>query len=328
MAGIGEAPLLRQALADDLVGRAPVQHPLAAGVIGLTEAGERPLEVAAAGGGDAEHLALDPAVEALDHAVGTRRVGPGLAVLDAELPASLLEAVGGEAAAAVGRQARDPEREGGERPLQERPGAGLGPVVPDREAHGAGAPVDGHEQVALPALAIGRPQLGQVLQVQVDEAELVLLELAGGALGPGRGGSPAQARGLEGAVGVVAAEVRQEVAHHEGEVVEREAGRAPRRAHDRPFLPARLPGQLVRATGPVPALRRPPLAPLADGPGADAVALGEFAGGLGGAGDPGADSRRGAGVGMDRERQAAPPVRVARSRPSKRHAYAKIARRA
>jgi transposase len=75
-------------------------------------------------------------------------------------------------------------------------------------------------------------------------------------------------------------------------------------------------------------LRRPALAPLADGLGADAVAPGELAGGLGGAGDLGTDRRGGAGVGVDGEHQAVPPVRGTRSRPSKRQAYASIAQRA
>src|SRR4051794_11879008 len=34
MSGVGEAPVSRQALADDLLGRAPAQHALAAGVVG------------------------------------------------------------------------------------------------------------------------------------------------------------------------------------------------------------------------------------------------------------------------------------------------------
>src|SRR3954462_8045535 len=72
VAGIGEAPVLRQALADDLLRRAPVQHPLAAGVAGLVEALEQSLEVAVAGDGDAEHLPLHATVEALDHPVGAR----------------------------------------------------------------------------------------------------------------------------------------------------------------------------------------------------------------------------------------------------------------
>jgi hypothetical protein len=53
-------------------------------------------------------------------------------VLDPERAAGSLEALGGEAAAAVGQHARDPEREGRERLPQERGGAGLGLVVPDR----------------------------------------------------------------------------------------------------------------------------------------------------------------------------------------------------
>src|SRR3954452_8671681 len=141
VAGIGEAPLLRQALADDLVGRAPVQHPLAAGVVGLTEAGEQPLEVAVAGDGDAEHLPLHATVEALDHAVRARRVGLGLPVLDAEVAAALLEAFGREAAAAVGQEAGDAEGEGRDRLLQEGLGASLGLLVLDRQVHGAGAAV-------------------------------------------------------------------------------------------------------------------------------------------------------------------------------------------
>jgi hypothetical protein len=49
------------------------------------------------------------------------------------LPASFLEALGGEAAAAIGEHARDSEREGRERVLQEGPGAGLGLAVTHRQ---------------------------------------------------------------------------------------------------------------------------------------------------------------------------------------------------
>src|SRR3954462_3097125 len=112
-----------------------------------------------AGDGDAEPLALGPAVEALDHAVRARRVGPGLAVLDPELPAGLLEALGGEAAAPSGQDVGDAEGEGRERLLEEAPGAGLGLVVPDRQVDRARAPVDGHEQVPLAQLAVGGAQL-------------------------------------------------------------------------------------------------------------------------------------------------------------------------
>ena len=86
-----------------------------------------------------------------------------------------------------------------------------------------------------------RAQLGQVLHVQVHEAERVLLELRGGPLGRGGRRTAAQARGLEDAVDVVAVEVRQEVGDHEGELVEREAGRAAQLAHHGAFLLAGLP---------------------------------------------------------------------------------------
>src|SRR4051812_13382694 len=68
-AGIGEAPVLRRAPPDGLLRRAPAQDALAAGVAGLVEAREQPLEVAAAGEGDAEHLPLHAPVEAPGRAV-------------------------------------------------------------------------------------------------------------------------------------------------------------------------------------------------------------------------------------------------------------------
>src|SRR3954463_11177150 len=326
--GVGEAAVSRQALADDLLGRAPAQPARAAGVVGRAEAGQQPLEVAMAGHGDPEHLALDAAVEALRHPVRARRVGPGLAVLDGARAAELLEALGGEAAAAIRQHVRDPEGEGGERRLEEGHSTGLGLVVLDRQVDEARAPVDGHEQEALAPRAVRGPQLGQVLHVQVHEAELVLLELRRGPLGPGGRRPAAQARGLEDAVDVVPVEVRQEVADHEGEVIQREAGGATQRADHGALLLARLPGQLMRATGAVPALRRPTLAPLADSLGADAVALGQDTRALARAGDLGTDHRGGAGVRVDREHQATPPTSGARSSPSKRQAYVATAQRA
>src|SRR4051794_41388465 len=123
VAGVGEAPVLRQALPDDLLRRAPVQDALPAGVVGLVETLEHSLKVAVAGDGDAEHLPLHATIEALDHAVRARRVGLGLPVLDAEVAAALLEPLGCEAAAAIGQDAGDAEGEGRERLLQEGLGA-------------------------------------------------------------------------------------------------------------------------------------------------------------------------------------------------------------
>src|SRR3954462_3467423 len=78
-----------------------------------------------------------------------------------------------------------------------------------------------------------------------------------GVAGAGRappGGGGARAGGLGGAVDVGAAGGRQGAPDHEGEVVEREAGRAPQGAHDGPLLPARLPGRLARTRGTVAAV--------------------------------------------------------------------------
>src|SRR4051812_17742406 len=138
----------------------------------------------------------------------------------------------------------------------------------------------------------------------------------------------AAARGLEDAVDVVPVEVRQDVADHEGEVIQREAGGATQRADHKALLLARLPGQLMRATGAVPALRRPAFAPLADSLGADAVALGQDTRALARASDLGTDHRGGAGVRVDREHQATPPAGRLRSSPSKRQAYVATAQRA
>jgi hypothetical protein len=242
-------------------------------------------------------------------------------VLDPQLPASLLEAFGGEAAPPVGQQVRDAEGEGRGRLPQEGHGVGLGLLVLDRQVDRAGAPVDGHEQEPLAPLAARGAQLGQVLHVHVHEAELVLLELGRGPLGRGGRRAAAQALGPEDAVDVVAVEVRQEVGDDEGELVEREAGGAAQRADHGALLLARLPGQLARAAGAVLALGRAALAPLADGLGADAVALGQDAAGFARAGDLGAHGRGGAGVGVDRERQAVPLLRRRfRLTPSKRQA--------
>ena len=187
-----------------------------------------------------------------------------------------------------------------DRLVQEGDRAGVGLVVLDRQVHGARAAVDGDVQVALAALAIGGPQLGQVLDVHVHEAELVLLERAALALALLRRRQAAQALGLEDAVDGIAVEMRQEVRDHEGEVVEREAGGAAQGADDGALLLA-WPSRAACAAG-------------WNGPGSPAaprlrhlrmvsvltpIALGQHAGGLGRAGDLGADSRGGAGLRMD-----------------------------
>ena len=195
----------------------------------------------------------------------------------------------------------EPKREGRGGLAQEGDGAPFGFVVLDREVDGARAAVDGNEQVSLAPFAVAGLQLGQVLEVDVDEAEVVVMECAlalGGLVGD-RLWSAVQSFGLEDAPDAVAVEVRQEMRDDEGEVVEGEIGRASQGADDGALLFGRLPGQPVRAGGAVEAIRGAALAPLAHGLGADAVAPGHGAAGLAGTGDLGPDGRGGAGIRVD-----------------------------
>jgi hypothetical protein len=58
-----------EAHSDNLVGRQAVEHALTPGMVGRGEATEQLLEGSMGVNGDAEHLVLDAAVEALAHAV-------------------------------------------------------------------------------------------------------------------------------------------------------------------------------------------------------------------------------------------------------------------
>ncbi len=142
-----------------------------------------------------------------------------------------------------------------------------------------------------------------MFDVDMHEAEVVVVERPLSLGRPvGRWSGPAvQPLAPQDAPDAVAVEMRQEMAQHEGEVVESEAGRTPQGADDGTLLLARLPGQSMWAGGMVEAIRDPALAPLADGFGADAVAPGQHAAGLSGAGDLGAGDRGGACVWVDVE---------------------------
>ena len=164
-----------------------------------------------------------------------------------------------------------------------------------------------------------------MLHIDVDEADLVVLERAvrfARALG---GRQAVEALGLEDAVDRVPVQVRQEVREDEGEIVEGKACAAAERAHDGALLIGGFPRQLVRPGGAVLAVGRSALAPLADGLGGDAVALGQHAGALVRAGDLGADSRGGTSLGVDGKHQRA--LRREPRQPSKRQACASIAQR-
>src|SRR5215208_4309454 len=100
-----------------------------------------------------------------------------MAVLGAEFGANFGEC-GGEATAVVGQHVGEAEGEGRCGFAEEGNGAPLGFVVFNGEVDGAGASVNGDVEVAFAALAIGGLQLGQVLDINVDEAKVVILELA------------------------------------------------------------------------------------------------------------------------------------------------------
>src|SRR5918997_1452396 len=130
------------------------------------------------------------------------------------------------------------------------------------------ATVDGHIEKALAALAIGGLQLGQVLDVDVDEAEIILLERADLTPALLRRWQPPEAFSLEDAVDGIAVEMRQEVRDDEGEVIEREAGGLAQGADDGALLVGGFPGQLVRPAAMILAVLSSPFAPFAHGLGA------------------------------------------------------------
>jgi hypothetical protein len=152
---------------------------------------------------------------------------------------------------------------------------------------GAGPAIDGDIEVALAAIAVGGLQLGQVLDVDVDEAEIIVPEDALASDGPlGSGRAPAaQPLSFENAPDAVAVQMRQEVGHYEGEVIEGEVGGPAQGADDGALFLGSLPGQLMGPGRVVEAVFRSALVPLADGLAAHAEAASQDTRGLGGAGD-------------------------------------------
>ena len=174
------------------------------------------------------------------------------------------EPISREAGAAVREHMGDLEGKGPDRLLEEGHGTALSLVVLDGEVDEARGAVDSHIQVPLAALTVAVAQLGQVLHVHMDKAEIVVLEAAVRSAGAISRGQAAQALGFQDAIDRVAIEVRQKVGHHEGEVIQRKARRATQGADDGPLFVRCFPGQLVRAAGVVLAVGRTALAPLAD----------------------------------------------------------------
>ena len=144
----------------------------------------------------------------------------------------------------------------------------------------------------------------------MNEAEIVVSEPALAAPWSVRRGwrSAVQALGSQNAPDAVAVEMGQEVGNDEGGVIEGEVGGAAECTDHGAFLVIGLPRQLMRCGRPIKAVGRAALAPFADGLGADAVALRQHTGGLGGPGDLGADGRGGPGIGMDLH-HGLPPTR-------------------
>ena len=180
---IGELGVGLEVPGDDLVGCFAAQHALAPGVVGLVEAAQQLFQGTVRVDVDAQHFGANPGIEALHHAAaangsavsaGLRRAWLYMAILDAKALAGLGEGRG-EAAAVVGQHMGEPKRKGSCGLAQEGDGAPLGFVVLDGEVDGTRATVDGDEQVSLAAFAVAGLQLGQVLDVDMDEAEVVVM---------------------------------------------------------------------------------------------------------------------------------------------------------
>ena len=127
----------------------------------------------------------DSGIESLHHTVGLRMARRAQAMLDAQAfaahvkvmaPAGLFGLAGeaiSELRAVVGQHLGDDHRRGLVNALQEVHSTGLALIVVQADVHPARGPVDGHKQVATLGL-VGH--LRQVLDVDVDEAWLVVLE--------------------------------------------------------------------------------------------------------------------------------------------------------
>lgn len=140
-----------------------------------------------------EHV-RNPAIETLDHTVGSGRSGLGQTVLNVQLlaqqvklmvAAGLLLSTGkqtvGELLAVVAQDARDLDRTGLVQGFQENPGVAGRLAGFDLHEHPARGPVNGHEQVASLALA---GHLRQVFDIHMHKARLVALEGLVRFLGP------------------------------------------------------------------------------------------------------------------------------------------------
>jgi hypothetical protein len=149
-----------------------------------------------------------------------------------------------------------------------------------------------------------------MLDVDMHEAEVIVLEgaFAFGGLRRCWLGATIETLGLEDAPDAVAVEMGQEMGNEKRQVIEREVGDPAQRADNGAFLLGCLPRQLVWPRRMVQAVCHTPLAPLADGLGGHAIALGEDAGAFVRTGDLGPGDWRGAGVRMDLQHRSDLPL--------------------
>jgi hypothetical protein len=104
----------------------------------------------------------------------------------------------------------------------------------------------------------------------------------------------------------VSIEMRQEVRHHKGQVIEREVRAFPQGTNYSPLLVRRLPGEVMWASRMVVTIGDPTLAPFADGLGADPITFREGAAWLRRSGDFRACNGRSAGIRMNLEHGSPP----------------------
>lgn len=171
-----------------------------------------------AGNIDVKHLVGDAAIEALDHAIGLRRIRPGRAMADLDFRAGAFKIIGGEAGVPIRQLMGDAEGEGLSGGFEEsnRIGGVLGFV-----------------------------------DFEVDKTEIIVVKVSLPLAGLHRrlGWSSIEALGLQDTINAIAVEIwqTQKVPEYEGEIVQREACCSEDGADDGALLLANPPGKALRS---------------------------------------------------------------------------------
>jgi hypothetical protein len=132
--GCGKAWFFLKPFGDDLVWCSSVENALPPRIVGSVEAAKQLLEVMMRIDSDAEHLAADAAVEALNHTIRLWGARTCMTVGCPELGTGPLEGRR-EAATVIGQHVGDPEGKGGGSLVQKGDGTPLGFIVLDGEMH-------------------------------------------------------------------------------------------------------------------------------------------------------------------------------------------------